>query len=169
MYFSEVSPSPDVVAALAELVRSRSDCVCEPGLSQAELTRAETEFGLQFAPTWRAVLGQLHPVAPPIPRRDADGVRRWTAYPDWRIRDRVATQEMIDAPVGGLLFDVERNGFWWRAWGLPPSNTAERVAAARARLLEVPRLTPLWSHLYLAATDASPCSASSKPTCTSRQ
>jgi hypothetical protein len=58
--------------------------------------------------------------------------------------------------VEGLLFDVERNGFWWHAWGSPPDEIPERLAEARERLSEVPRLTPLWSNLFLADTDDSP-------------
>jgi hypothetical protein len=42
---------------------------------------------------------------------------RWTRFPDWRLRDVDGTRELIEAPIHGLLFDIERNKFWWHSWG----------------------------------------------------
>lgn len=140
----------------AASLKERPDCTPESGLTTEELQRAEDFFRVSMPPLWREVLGIVHPVELPEPARDADGVRRWTRFPDWRLRDIPATQALIDVPVEGLLFDVQSNGFWWRAWGEPPLDTEERTDRARQELSQVPKLTPLWNHLYVESSDASP-------------
>jgi hypothetical protein len=55
-----------------------------------------------------------------------------------------------------VLFDVERNGFWWRAWGDPPEDNKDRTEKARSELVQVPTLTPLWDHRYAGSTNDSP-------------
>lgn len=152
-----VSGAPDqAVRALVAWLRAQRDCALDDGLSAGELDRAEQRFGIRFPPLWRTVLGQVHPIALPKPPRDEDGILRWTAYPDWRLRDEAGTRDLIERPVEGLLFDVEHAGFWWTAWGPRPDDLASRLSLAAARLSEVPRLTPLRGNLYVAATDDSP-------------
>jgi hypothetical protein len=143
-------------ARIAEWLRSRSDCGVEDGLSEQELGRAEERSGITMPPLWRAVLRLAHPVALPKPPRDEDGVLRWTPFPDWRLRDEPGTRELVERPVLGILFDVEHNGFWWHDWGVAPTALSARIALAKARLATVPRLTPLWGHLYVADDDYSP-------------
>ena len=140
----------------AEKFRARSDCRCEPGLSADEIQRAEDQFQLTMAPLWQEVLSFVHPVELPEPPRAANGIRRWTRFPDWRLRDIRATQSLIDGAVEGVLFDVEHNGFWWRAWGDPPEDTKDRIEKALSELVQVPRLTPLWDHRYAGSTNDSP-------------
>ena len=114
-------------------------------------------FGLTFSPLWQSVLMLVHPapryVAPQPWHRGANSGAR---YPDWRLRDPEATRRLIDAPVAGLLFDVEENDFWWNAWGPPPATNAQRLQVASRELANVPRLTPLWGHWYIADSDDSP-------------
>lgn len=137
-------------------LRQQHDCTLEDGLSEDELGHAEAHFAIQFPPLWRAVLTEVNPTALPKPPRSEDGVLRWIAYPDWRLRDEAGTRDLIDAPASGLLFDVERNDFWWAAWGARPDNIPSRLSKATDHLATVPRLVPLWSHLYVASTDDSP-------------
>jgi hypothetical protein len=150
---SAPEPEPE---RLVSWLGTQPDFLLEDGLTERELTRAEQHFALLFPPIWREVLTAVHPVARPKPPRDEDGVRRWTACPDWRLRDETGTRDLIDAPVGGLLFDVEQNGFWWADWGIRPADTPAARALAAVRLATVPRLVPLWGHQYVAADDASP-------------
>jgi len=146
----------DNIDALIAWLRNQDDCTLEDGLSAAELDLAETTFQIQFPPLWRQVLTHVNPVALPKPPRDAHGVLRWTAHPDWRLRDEAETRDLIAAPVSGLLFDIEHNDFWWHDWGPYPDTTAERLTTARDRLAGVPLLVPLWDHLYVVSTDDSP-------------
>jgi hypothetical protein len=146
----------DQAATLVERAVLRQKCIAEPGLTEAELDRAETTFGLVMPPLWRAVLRRVHPVEVPMPPRNADDILIWTRFPDWRLRDREATAQMIDWPVAGVLFDVEHHDFWWHAWGPRPRSLLASLRTARARLEALPRLTPLWINLYVANTDRSP-------------
>jgi len=98
----------------------------------------------------------VHPSALPKPPRGDDGVLRWTAYPDWRLRDETGTRDLIDGPTHGLLFDVEHSEFWWAAWGPAPDDIATRAEQASSRLATVPQLLPLWGNLYVGPTDDSP-------------
>jgi len=131
-------------------------CHLEDGLSDHELDQAEQHFEIRFPPLWRTILSHVHPIALPRPPRGEDGILRWTDYPDWRLRDEAATRDFIDAPVNGLLFDVERSDFWWTAWGTRPDDIPARLSHTSDRLAAVPRLVPLWGHLYIASTDDSP-------------
>ncbi|PZG02757.1 hypothetical protein [Micromonospora deserti] len=78
------------------------------------------------------------------------------AQGDWRLRDEAGTAALVCQRVDGVLFDVERNDFWWPAWGTPPADAAGRLSVARERLAEVPRLTPLFGNRYVGPTDDSP-------------
>lgn len=148
--------SADCVDALVGWVRGLHDCVVEPGLDDSELSGAETEFQLTFTPLWREVLRKVHPISLPIAPRTEDGVLRSASYPDWRQRDADAVRKHITAPVDGVLFDVEHNGFWWRSWGLQPEVMSDRLATASLRLAAVPRLTPIRGNWYVGEQIDSP-------------
>ena len=79
----------------------------EPGLTDAEFARIETEFGFRFADDHRAFL--------------AGGVPSGRGWPDWRGPDRQALRDRLAAPVEGVLFDVAENGFWYADWGARPA------------------------------------------------
>ena len=143
-------------AEFAERLRRRDDCTIEPGLSSDEVANAETVTGVAIPPLWLEVLKIVHPVELPQPPRSADGVLRWTRFPDWRMRDPESLAWMLDGPAHGVLFDVEHNMFWWKSWGDRPAATIDALALARSQLNGLPRLTPLWNHLYVGSTDQSP-------------
>jgi len=108
-----------------------------PGLSDAEFSRLEDEFGFRFADDHRAFLSA--------------GLPTGRGWPDWRDTDRQAIRDRLAAPVEGVLFDVAQNDFWYGGWGQHPSSTEEAVAVARRYLMTVPRMIPLYSHRYLPA------------------
>ena len=137
-------------------LRARRDCVCQRGLSRAELDRAQEHFGVVFPPVWCEVLRIVHPVAARYPTLNRDGVPYSTEFPDWRIRNESATRDLIDRPIEDVVLDVGQNAFWWKAWGAAPETLEERVARARHQLASAPRLTPLWSGTYVASTNGSP-------------
>lgn len=108
-----------------------------PGLTEAEFSRIEDEFGFHFAADHRAFL--------------AAGLPSGRGWPDWRGPDREALRDRLAAPVEGVLFDVAENDFWYEGWGPRPPRPDEAVHTARRYLLTVPRMIPLYSHRYLPA------------------
>lgn len=141
---------------LVAWVRTLDDYVVEPGLSDSELDEAEAEFGVSIPNAWKGVLREVHPLSRPKPPRDEDDILRWVEYPDWRRRKTDATHELIDRPTEGVLFDVEHNGFWWRAWGAKPDQLDQRLDWARQQLAAVPRLMPIRGHWYASEIPDSP-------------
>lgn len=103
-----------------------------PGLSETELTRIEQRFQFAFHPSHREFLAGALPTGP-----------RWV---DWRGEDDETLAERLRQPIEGVLFDVDRNGYWPRSWGTRPSDRASRRVIAEEHLSGVPRLIPIYAH-----------------------
>jgi hypothetical protein len=145
----------EIAGRIAEWLSTGPNRVGEPGLSEAELCRAEETFGLTFPPLLREVLALVHPVPRPI--FPQPGLHQAPSQVvDWRLRDVERTRTLVGVPADGVLFDVEENDFWWNAWGPPPEAIPERMAVAERELARVPRLIPLIGDLYVASSDDSP-------------
>ncbi len=77
-------------------------------------------------------------------------------FPNWRLvqaDDLRKTKEWI---VSGVLFSVERNGFWWPAWGKLPHNLSDALSVGRSAMITAPPLIPILAHRFM-PTD--PCEA----------
>ncbi|GHG37708.1 hypothetical protein [Streptomyces zaomyceticus] len=109
-----------------------------PGLDERELDDVEARFGFSFAADHRVFLGAGLPLG--------------TSWPDWRDGDPGQLADLLARPVEGMLFDVERNGFWHPSWSPRPSGTAEAVRVARAESASVPQLVPVFAHRFLPGT-----------------
>jgi len=139
-------------AAAAQLARFDGRvCRIEPGLTAAEFTRVEDEFGFEFAEDHRTFLAAGLPLS--IPHDDPPGVIRTdrTPWPDWRDGDPAVLRERLNRPVEGVLFDVEHNAFWDGSWGERSAESGDALDIARRCLLDVPRLVPIYGHRYLPA------------------
>ncbi|MGW5059934.1 hypothetical protein ACWEQ2_21930 [Streptomyces sp. NPDC004096] len=108
----------------------------ERGMNGRELDRVEERWEFRFAPEHRALLGEGLPV----------GSRSW---PDWRDGDPEDLAGRLAWPVEGVLFDVERNGFWHPDWDPRPAGAQDALDLARAYLGKVPVMVPIHSHRYL--------------------
>ncbi len=118
----------------AELVVASGRFTLSPGLTDAEFTAIEHEFGFVFAADHRAFLAAAVPTD-----------HNW---PDWRNPDRTSLRDLLAWPVEGVLFDVANNQFWYEGWGPRPQDA---VAVARRYLMTVPRMVPICGHRYLPA------------------
>ncbi|MFI5736320.1 hypothetical protein ACIA49_39765 [Kribbella sp. NPDC051587] len=107
------------------------------GLTDAEFSRIEDEFGFGFADDHRAFLAAGLPVG--------------SGFPNWRDGDRETLRSQLAWPVDGTLFDVEHNAFWHDTWGGRPTDLAEALTIARERLADVPVMVPVYVHRYLPA------------------
>jgi hypothetical protein len=115
------------------------------GLSTSEIAQLATRFGLVFPPDLRLLLQVALPVSAGFtPWRDAlhspAGAR--------------ALQTRLLAPLEGILFDVQLNGFWLVEWGPKPAQAATREQLVRQQFVHYPQLLPLYSHRYLPASPA---------------
>lgn len=107
----------------------------QPGLSSVELDNAQRRWDIEFSEDHRAFLAAGLPVG-----------RKW---PDWRAGDPDTLRALLDWPREGVLFDVESNAYWHPSWGPRPADADAALDLARARLDEVPRMIPVYSHRYL--------------------
>jgi len=111
-------------------------CPIAPGLTDIEFARVEERFGFEFADDHRAFHAAGLPSGP-------------ASWPDWRDGDPAKLAEQLAWPVEGLLFDVEHNDFWERAWPERPDRMADALEIARQELARVPKMVPVYGHRYL--------------------
>jgi hypothetical protein len=104
----------------------------DPGLSDAEVTAAESRFGFRFPPDLRAFLQTALP--------------RGSGFPDWRSGDEAALRDWLDVPLRGVIFDIEHNGFWLPEWGARPQSVADAMRVAEQLVAAAPRLIPVYMH-----------------------
>ncbi|MFF4825696.1 hypothetical protein ACFY20_22225 [Streptomyces sp. NPDC001312] len=119
----------------------------EPGLTDAEFTRIEREYGFEFADDHRAFLAAGLPVNVP----PEDGQTWSRPWPEWRGGDLDSLRRQLDWPVEGVLLAVEHNAFWHEGWGERPAAGTAALDTARRRLMEAPVLVPVYAHRYLPA------------------
>lgn len=124
-------------AAIArDLLAALPARIVEP-LDGREFADLERRFGFTFNPDHRTLLATGLPIGP-----------RW---PDWRDGDPDQLRERLAAPIDGVLFDVQENGYWQPSWGERPSRTGYALTVARRHLDEAPRLVPVYGHRYTPA------------------
>ncbi|MFF9200528.1 hypothetical protein ACF1AE_01555 [Streptomyces sp. NPDC014986] len=119
----------------------------EAGLTEAEFTRIEREYGFEFADDHRAFLAAGLPTNVP----PEDGQTWSRPWPEWRGGDLDSLRRQLDWPVEGVLLDVEHNAFWYEGWGERPANGTAALDTARRHLAEVPVMVPVYAHRYLPA------------------
>jgi hypothetical protein len=104
----------------------------DAGLTDAEVIAAESRFGFQFPPDLREFL--------------QTGLPRGPKFPDWRSGDEAELRDWLDQPRQGVLFDVERNGFWLEEWGPRPDSLGEALRVAGELVAAAPQLIPIYVH-----------------------
>ena len=104
-----------------------------PGLTDAELARAEAEFGFAFPPDLRAVL--------------ALGVPSGPGFPNWR--GRAGLRAAFDLPAAAVSLQTARGALWPRCWGRRPADPDRALRLARAAIRRAPPLVPLFDRCYL--------------------
>jgi len=108
------------------------------GLSEEELAAAEERFGVVFPRAWR----EFYRAGLPVSGR----------FPDWRddsAENAAKIRRLLEYPLHGVLFDVEKNGFWLPSWGEMPEEMDRRLAICRERMACAPRLIPVYGHRYV--------------------
>ncbi|XP_062199387.1 uncharacterized protein LOC133901866 [Phragmites australis] len=121
-----------VAAAVLSHLRAAGVAVL-PGLSDAELARAEAEMGFTFPPDLRAVLALGLPSGP--------------GFPDWR--GRAGLRAAFDLPVAAASLQIARGALWPRCWGLRPADPDRARRLVRSAIRRAPMLVPLVDRCYL--------------------
>jgi len=104
----------------------------DAGLSGVEITAAERCFAFRFPSDLREFLQTALPSGKP--------------FPNWRSGDEAVLRDWFDLPRQGILFDVERNGFWLEEWGPIPASMQEALRAANDLVQAAPKLIPIYIH-----------------------
>ena len=138
----------------ARNLAATGQCTLGPGLTDAELTRVEKEYGFEFADDHRAFLAAGLPLNIELPRQEGVIYTHAQPWPDWRDGDPDALRKALFRPTQGVLDGVE-DGDWYEEWGERPADRAEAIRIAEARLAMVPRMVPIYGHRYLPGGRAS--------------
>lgn len=117
---------------MKEILEDDHSVTFEDGLTNAEVEVIESRFGFQFPPDLQAFLQCGLPV----------GHR----FPDWRSGPEDGLRSMLEAPIDGILFDVEQNGFWLPEWGNRPKSLGEVESIVRQLVKDAPTLIPIHGH-----------------------
>ncbi|KAL6859099.1 hypothetical protein ACP4OV_018101 [Aristida adscensionis] len=104
-----------------------------PGLSEAELARAEAEMGFAFPPDLRAVLAMGLPSGP--------------GFPDWRTR--AGLRSAFDLPIAAASLQIAKGALWPRCWGPRPADPDRALRLARSAIRRAPLLVPLFDRCFL--------------------
>ncbi len=122
-----------------------------PGLTEEELARAESTYGFVFPASLREFYAIALPVAtdePVTPRIRDDWFPLWNDFSD----DNVETiRARMAYPLRSILWDVENNGDWRKAWGERPTDLAEALEKCRTALAADPVMIPVHAHRYMPA------------------
>lgn len=124
--------------------------VFAPGLTKAEIARAETTYGFHFPPDLCQFLQCALPVDTPPPPA---GVIRHSRsrFPNWRKDSEDFIRERLSWPTEGICFDIEHNGVWRQSWGPRPDALQDALRVAREAIAAAPTLIPIYGHRYMPA------------------
>lgn len=131
--------SPEYLEQLRKTLVSKG-IELDPGLSDEEIDRIESDFGFRFPPDYRAVLQAMLPVS--------------EGFPNWRSGNTGELIEWLDSPAEGIAFEVEENDFWLPQWGERPEEVDDAIEEARRLVSAAPVLIPVFSHRFIPARPA---------------
>ena len=112
---------------LIELLEAK-DVVFAEGLTDSEVVQTEARYGFHFPDDLREFWQTALPIGFP--------------FPNWRSQNDVRLKSLIDDPLHGILFDVER-GFWHPEWGARPEAIADALTIAEQLVRQAPKLIPI--------------------------
>jgi hypothetical protein len=133
--------------AAAGLLVVSGCCELEPGLTSEEFDLIEHRHGFEFADDHRAFLAAGLPV-----RETMDEGFGWDApWPDWRNGDPETLKSHLEWPIEGLLFLVEKRGYWHPGWSARPVGAKAAGRLARELISQAPKLVPVYGSRFIPA------------------
>ena len=109
----------------------------EPGLSDEEIQKVETIYGIEFPEQWLVVYQQLLPIS--------EGFYNWR---DFSVENIAAIKERLASSYNGILESIDEI-VWDISWGLEPARVEEKNKKIRKMLESAPSLIPLYGHRFL--------------------
>ena len=109
----------------------------EPGLSDEEIQKVETIYGIEFSEQWLAVYQQLLPIS--------EGFYNWR---DFSAENIEHIKRNLADPYDGILNSLDEL-VWDASWGNEPTTLLDRNVQIRKMLESAPRLIPLYGHRFL--------------------
>jgi len=111
----------------------------QPGLTDAECSALEEDFGLRFPPDLRSFLQFTLPL-------------RVRQFPNWRGHAAEELAGDFASILHGICFDIEHRNFWMPAWGAKPTQLVAACAVAEEVLKAAPRLIRIFGRRYMPDT-----------------
>ena len=127
---------PGFVEQLVGRLKVR-DVRVTPGLSHAEVARAEQTYGFRFPADLQQLLQTVLPLS--------------DDFPDWRGDATHDIQKRLAWPFEGICFDVEHKQLWLPEWGTRPESSGAALAIARDQIYQAPKLIPIYGNRYISA------------------
>lgn len=131
----------------------------QAGLDEPGIDALEQQWELQFPKDFRQFLSVLN-----APDRGMytvswsdetdDGLEEVdddVSIYDWNKDDELLIS-ILDAPLQGLLFDVEENSLWLNSWGKRPGKDTDVRKKVTELVAAAPKLIPITGHRYLLAS-----------------
>jgi hypothetical protein len=123
------------------------------GMTDAEISAAETRYGLTFPPDYRLFLATLHTPDPPMigAHYEDSGLVPTSGrkFPDWTGRSEPIESALV-WPVEGLVSSIDHDESWHDSWGPRPRGRKQRGRLVRELVAAGPQLVPVFGHRYLA-------------------
>ena len=115
----------------------------DDGLTDIEVKKIEEKFNIIFPPDLKSFLQLALPVS--------------KSFVNWRdaLKSEIVEESILfklDWPLSGMLFDLEHNNFWLKAWGNKPEMYKVQGAIVKEKYLTFPKLIPIYSHRYIPMT-----------------
>ncbi|MEW4370997.1 SMI1/KNR4 family protein [Paenibacillus kandeliae] len=125
------------ISKIKQLLTS-NEVSLHPGLSDETIHTIETFYQFRFPPDLRQLLSQVQPTG-----------RGFPIWGDFSKRGIALMQQYLNAPLEGILFDIQYNSFWYPAWGERPANHQAAQEIARQQYSQLPKLIPIYGHRYM--------------------
>jgi hypothetical protein len=115
--------------------------VFSTGLKEEEIIEIEKLYNIQFPPDLKEFLMFALPIT--------------NGFVNWKDKSKENIASIIDRinwPLEGIIFEIEHNVFWLKAWGEKPTSFKGAVDVATIHYNKAPKLIPICSHRYISST-----------------
>ena len=110
------------------------------GMRESEIAATQDFYEIVFPPDLKNLLMSFMPIG--------ENFYEWNDYSSQNVE---YIKSMLYWPIHGVLFDVERNNLWLKAWGGKPNKLNRQIEHVRKYMERVPKLIPIYAHRYISS------------------